>query len=144
MEKIIKRILSVLLLLVLITSYAGQNAQAAGIVPYGTYKCNKKGYDGVKYKMTLEWQFTSDSGDDFINILCDGERIITEALDKVGKNKYYLVDEADYDHYLILKVYKNRVVMKEKGRNGYNYFVKGIKFNMTFKLKKRLDLNKVS
>ena len=34
--------------------------------------------------------------------------------------------------------------MKEKGRNGYNYFVKGLKFNMTLKLKKHLDLHNVS
>ncbi len=143
MNKIIKKMLAVALLLILMVFYTGQSVQAAGIIPYGTYKCNKKGYDGEKYKITLEWGFYTDPVDDYINILGVGE-IISGTLEKVGTNKYYFIDEYDSNHYLILKVYKKKVVMKEKGRNGYNYFVKGLKFNMTLKLKKHLDLHNVS
>ena len=57
MNKIIKKMLAVTLLLILMVSYTGQSVQAAGIIPYGTYKCNKKGYDGEKYKITLKWVF---------------------------------------------------------------------------------------
>lgn len=158
MKKQIKKVVGMLVLIAVLFTSVGQEAQAAKQIkwPYGTYECNSKKAAkrvGGKNKICISWQYASDPGDSYAEIitfhrpggysdaLSNGDSMLFR---KVGTNKYkskttyYQSCSFRYE----IKVYKKSLKIKEYTNYGGDggLYLPGKKW-YTFKLKKRMSKN---
>lgn len=142
-----------MLVVVLFTS-VGQEAQAAKEVkwPYGTYVATGKQVTKLYWtkKLYLDWQYYTEPTAKYSELIriytsksdCDNLKPSEEwVFRKIGSNKYRTKRLDADNHYLRLTLTKKKAVIKEIGRNDYNYLFKEGPYNLTFKLKKRLSKN---
>lgn len=154
MKNQIKKVLGVMMLVAVLFTSVGQEAQAAKQIkwPYGTYVATGKQVTKLYWtkKLYLTWGFYTEPTIKYPELIriytsksdCDNLKAYEEyTFRKIGTNKYRTKRLDADNHYLRLTVTKNKAVIKEIGRNDYNYLVKEGPYNLTFKLKKRLSKN---
>lgn len=145
MKKQIKKVVGIMVLIAVLFTSAGQQAQAAQIKwPYGTYVATGKQVKKVfgAKKLYLDWQFCDNNYPELVRIWANYSSFENAEMflfRKIGTNKYRTKKLDMTNHYLMLTVSKKKAVIKEVGRNSYNYLVKEGKYNFTFKIKKRLS-----
>lgn len=151
MNKLVKKVTGVILLVALLVTTAGTSAQAAKEVkwPYGTYKCTIKGFKNYR----IDWEYASDPSvkyDQLIYLYVAGDRADTEELiqmKRVKTNTYRSkveISGSGNEWYYKLTVTKNSVTLKQllngKAQTWFSYGKNGGK-KLKFKIKKRLSKN---
>lgn len=151
MKNQIKKVVGMVLLVAVLFTTVGQEAQAAKQIkwPYGIYQCTKK-LGGKVPK--LDWQFYTDydAYPEFIQIWGTNVYLNTTreypykmALKKIGTNLYESEADVMYNigKYYRVKVYKKSLKIKEFTETGRGLLFPKTNKWYTFKLKKRLSKN---
>lgn len=148
MKNQIKKVVGVMMLVVVLFTSVGQEAQAAKQIkwPYGTYVATGK---NVRYifgtkKLYLSWEFYTEPTKypELIRLYTAkiGYNNAEEwVFRKAGTNVYKSKPISGPKHYLKLTVSKNKLTIKEVGIDANHYMFRGQRYNFTFKLKKRLS-----
>lgn len=156
MKNQIKKVVGVMMLVVVLFTSVGQEAQAAKQIkwPYGDYVAtgkNVRNLYGIK-KLYLTWGFYTEPTikyPELIRIYTNKENFDNDNTDaceewtfrKIGTNKYRTKGICGPNHYLKLTVYKNKLTIREVGIGAGKYLFREGPYNFTFKLKKRLSKN---
>lgn len=143
MNKLVRKVTGVILLIALLVTTAGTSAQAANWIkwPYGKYKASSGFYKGFM----LEWEFGDGTGgyDNYVVIYPSdskpmyGDEYYFKRTKTINRYKGKDTKNNPKKCWYTIEVKKKSLVFKEYNRYSWNNKV----YKTTFKIKKRLSKN---